>query len=168
MSQAPALSWEPAPTALNQEATDPPTVEVKIEDFAAAIERVASEQIVAIKMSHDQTRLNKAVTARVDELVIELGLPPKRTEEQNIDTLCESKLDEFENQRLNFLAEKKAREIFFDKHPEMKTQERKQNVQETTQAMSEALMGAFLRFLRDENQADQRREAREAARKKPA
>jgi len=190
MSQSPAVAWDPAPAdTSNQSAADPAppvgpdwdsmnivagvprppdaaTVEVKTESFADKWESVAREQIAAVKMSHDQTRLNKAVGERVAALVTELGLPPPRTEEENIDTMAQSKVEEFEVQRLNFLAEKKAREIFFEKHPEMRTQEKKQTVMESTQAMSEALMAAFLRFIRDEHQRDERREHREAARKK--
>lgn len=165
MSQTPSIAWETAP-AVTSAPEVAPTVAAKVEDFATVVQRRAEEQIGAIKMSHDQTRMNEAVTKRVAELVIELGLPPPRTEAENIETLAASRLDEFENERLNFLAVKKAREIFFDRHPEMATQQKKQNVEEATQAMSEALMGAFLRFLRDEHQAEQRREAREAAKKK--
>ena len=168
MSQSPAVAWDPAPADTNEQpAADPaPVVEVKTESFADKVESVAREQIATVKMSHDQTRLNKAVGERVAALVTELGLPPPRTEEENIDTMAQSKVEEFEVQRLNFLAEKKAREIFFEKHPEMRTQEKKQTVMESTQAMSEALMAAFLRFIRDEHQRDERREHREAARKK--
>lgn len=165
MSQQPAIAWETAP-AVTEPAPVAPTVEAKIEDFATVVEQRAREQIVAIRTSHDGTRMNTAVGKRVAELVVELGLPPPRTEEENVDTLVASRLDEFENERLNWLAVKKAREIFFDRHPEMATQQKKQTVEDATQAMSQALMDGFLRFLRDEHQAEQRREAREAARKK--
>lgn len=164
MSQSPAIAWDPAP-AVTSATEVAPTVEAKVEDFATVVERRAEEHIGAIRTSHDGTRMNEAVTKRVAELVKELGLPPPRTEAENIETLAASRLDEFENERLNFLATTKARDMFFERHPEMRTQEKKQTVGDATAAMSEALMGAFLRFLRDDHQAEQRREAREAKRK---
>lgn len=172
MGQTPAIAWDTSPDNMEPLAGEleqtTVAVEAKTEDFGALVERKASEQILTIRMSTDQTRLNEAVGKRVAELVAELGLPPPLTEEKTIDMLAGGKVDEFENVRLNFLASEKARDIFYDRHPEMRTQNKQQNIQEATQAMSQALMESFLRFLRDAHTAEQRREHREAQKVKKA
>jgi hypothetical protein len=175
MSQQPAIAWNEQPTVtnteppatLNAEATSP-TAEVKTESFADLVEKEAQNQIVTIKMASDRTRLNAAVGVRVAELVKELGLPPPRTEEETIEELTRSKLDEFEMQRLNFKATEKAREIFFDRHPDMRTQEKKQTVPDATATMTQSLMDAFLRFLGHERHQAEKEAAREAAKARKA
>jgi len=124
MSQAPTIAWEPSQSVAS-EPEPPPAVEVKVESFEAEVEKRAREQIATIKLQTDAQRMNAAVAERVAELVKELGLPPPKTEDETIDDLTQSKLDEFEVQRLNFLATERARDIFFDRHPSMRTAEKK-------------------------------------------
>lgn len=93
------------------------TADVIVEDFATVVEREAANQLVSIKMAHDQSRKNKAVEARVAELVAEAGLPPKQTDEQMIETLVESFRDAFRGEWIKRQAHEKARALFFTDYP---------------------------------------------------
>lgn len=178
MSQSPAIDWNKAPDNTSAQALAPDigatnvvpppappatVIEVKTKSFAETVEEEAQNEIATIKMATDRERLNAAKAIRVAELVKELGLPPPKTDDEIIDELCKSKVEQFEMQRLDFRATEKAREIFFDRHPDMRTQERKQNAPEVAQQMSQALLESFLRFLGAEHQRADREARREAA-----
>lgn len=93
------------------------TADVIVEDFATVVEREAMNQLASIKMAHDQSRKNKAVEARVAELVAEAGLPPKQTDEQMIETLVESFRDAFRGEWIKRQAHEQARALFFADYP---------------------------------------------------
>jgi hypothetical protein len=122
---SPKNDWTPIEPPVSGVSEAPAIVEAITEDFNSAVERKALDQLAAIKMATDQTRMNEAVEKRVAELVAEHGLPPKQTDQEMVDTLVKSYLDRFHVDWLNAQAHAKARDMFFAKYPAAQTAEKK-------------------------------------------
>lgn len=99
-----------------------PTVTVKTEATADVIERDAHNMFVAAKMSYDRDQVASKIEARFHELLNEAGMPVP-TEDETIKKLTDQYYDNLRIERCKYLAEKAAKERFFEEHPELVNKE---------------------------------------------